>query len=125
HSPDTPRAISEVYRVLKRDGGARIMMYHKHSMVGYMLWLRYAFLKLHPTMTLVETYAKHLESPGTKAYSIKEARGLFQLFRRVEISTQLTHGDLRTSSAGRRHRGLALSVARLIWPRAIIKRFFP
>ena len=90
HSPDTPRAISEVCRVLKRDGVARIMMYHKHSMVGYMLWLRYAFLKLRPTMTLMEIYAKHLESPGTKAYSIKEARHLFRSFRRVEISTQLT-----------------------------------
>ena len=38
HSPDTPRAISEVCRVLKPGGVARIMMYHKHSMVGYMLW---------------------------------------------------------------------------------------
>lgn len=125
HSPDTPRAISEVWRVLKSGGVARIMIYHKHSMVGYMLWVRYALLKFHPTMTLADIYARYLESPGTKAYSVKEARHLFQSFTRVEISTQLTHGDLLTSSAGQRHRGFALSAARLIWPRALIRRFFP
>ena len=125
HSPDTPRAISEVWRVLKSGGVAKVMIYHKHSMVGYMLWVRYALLKFHPTMTLADIYARYLESPGTKAYSVKEARHLFQSFTRVEISTQLTHGDLLTSSAGQRHRGFALSAARLIWPRALIRRFFP
>jgi ubiquinone/menaquinone biosynthesis C-methylase UbiE len=125
HSPDTPRAISEVCRVLKPGGAARIMMYHKHSIVGYMLWVRYALLKFHPTMTLADIYAKYLESPGTKAYSVEEARHLFRSFTCVEIATQLTHGDLLTSSAGQRHRGFALSAARVIWPRALIKRFFP
>ena len=124
HSPDTPRAISEVWRVLKPGGLAKIMIYHKHSMVGYMLWMRYALLKFHPTMILADVYAKYLESPGTKAYSIEEARNLFRPFKRVEISTQLSHGDLLTSSAGQRHRGFALSAARLVWPRTLIRRFF-
>lgn len=32
HSPDTPKAIAEVWRVLKPGGGARIMVYHKWSL---------------------------------------------------------------------------------------------
>ena len=44
HSPDTSRAVREVLRVLRPGGVARVMIYHAHSMVGYMLWLRYALL---------------------------------------------------------------------------------
>ena len=87
HSPDTPKAVSEVFRVLKNGGNARIMIYHKWSMVGYMLWVRYALLRLRPWITLREIYARYLESPGTKAYSLAEARQLFSEFRDVTIKT--------------------------------------
>jgi len=50
---------------------------------------------------------------------------LFAAFSQVEISTVLSHGDLLTSMAGQRHKGALLSVARGIWPRALLKRFFP
>ena len=32
--------------MLKKGGSARIMIYHKWSMVGIMLWVRYALLRL-------------------------------------------------------------------------------
>ena len=44
HSPDTPKAIREVWRVLKPGGAAKVMIYHRRSMVGFMLWLRYALM---------------------------------------------------------------------------------
>ena len=125
HSPDTPKAIAEVHRVLKRGGGARIMIYHKWSMVGLMLWLRYALLAGRPWRNLRSIYAAHLESPGTKAYSVAEARRLFAAFGEVRIRTVLTHGDLLESGAGQRHGGLALSLARRIWPRRLIRYLFP
>ncbi len=125
HSPDTPKAISEVFRVLKSGGVAKLMIYHNYSFVGYMLWIRYALLRLKPLTSLKQIYENYLESPGTKAYSVSEARNLFSKFQTVEIQTILTHGDLLTSSAGQRHQGLMLSVARLIWPRWIIRTFFP
>lgn len=125
HSPDTPKTINEVHRVLKPGGVTRIMVYHKWSMVGMMLWLRYALLAGRPRRSLSEVYAEHLESPGTKAYSIAEARELFAAFRDVRISTPLTHGDLLESAAGQRHRGLALTAARVVWPRWFIRRFLP
>ncbi len=72
HTPDTPRAIAEVWRVLKPGGCARIMLYHKWSLVGLMLWVRYALLALRPWWTLGQVYARYLESPGTHAYSSRK-----------------------------------------------------
>jgi len=125
HSPDTPRAIQEVWRVLRRGGRARVMIYHKHSLVGYMLWLRYAALAGRPWRGLADVYAEHLESPGTKAYTVQEARRLFQRFADIRISTVLTHGDLLESDAGQRHRGWLLSAAKRIWPRRLLRRALP
>lgn len=125
HSPDTPQAIAEVWRVLKRGGGGRIMIYHQHSVVGFMLWLRYGLLAGRPWRSWADIYAHHLESPGTKAYTIAEARQLCARFTHCHITTILTHGDLLTSAAGQRHRGLLLIVARKLWPRRLIRRFFP
>lgn len=125
HSPDTPRAIGEIWRVLKPGGEARVMIYHKWSLVGFMLWTRYALLRLRPWTSLDEIYARYLESPGTKAYSKNEARALFSRFRDIRVRTVLTHGDLLESGAGQRHQGRVLSIARKIWPRTMLRRFFP
>lgn len=125
HSPDTPKAVAEVRRVLKRGGATRIMVYHKWSMIGLMLWLRYALLGLRPWLTLSQIYGSYLESRGTKAYSVGEAHDLFGAFRDVRIRTVLTHGDLLESDAGQRHRGLLLEVAKRIWPRRLLQRLFP
>ena len=125
HSPDTRKAIAEVWRALKPDGTASIMIYHKQSMIGYMLWLRYGLLKLKPNLSLTEIYARYLESPGTKAYSMLEAQQLFSNFSQVHIQTVLTHGDLLESDAGQRHKGMLLTLARKVWPRWFIKRFLP
>jgi SAM-dependent methyltransferase len=123
HSPDTARAVAEVHRVLRAGGVARVMIYHKWSLVGYMLWVRYALLRLRPWKSLRQVYAQYLESPGTKAYSVAEARRMFAAFSSVEIKVSLTHADLLESEAGQRHRTALLSVARAIWPRRLLRRY--
>ncbi|NDA63997.1 MAG: methyltransferase domain-containing protein, partial [Chitinophagia bacterium] len=125
HSPDTPKVVEEIFRVLKQGGEARIMIYHTRSIVGYMLWLRYGLLKLRPFITLKEIYDQYLESPGTKAYTIREAQQIFHQFSKVHISTTLTHADLLISDAGQRHRGKLLMIARKLFPRAIIRTLLP
>lgn len=125
HSSDTQKAISEVARVLKPSGEARIMIYHKWSMVGYMLWVRYALLRFRPWLEMSQIYSSYLESPGTKAYSIIEAKELFALFSQISIATPLTHGDLLDSPVGQRHRGTLLRIARIFWPRRLIRKFLP
>lgn len=125
HSPDTPRAVREVWRVLKDGGDSRIMIYHKWSMVGLMLWTRYALLRLRPWTPLREIYSRYLESPGTKAYTVSEAARMFSVFREVRIRTVLTHADLLESEAAQRHRGTLLEAARRVWPRTLLRRMFP
>ena len=124
HSPDTARCFSEVRRVLRPGGVARVMIYHTWSLVGYMLWLRYALARGRPTRTLSDIYAQHLESPGTKAYTVNEARSMLDGFSQKDVSVQLSFGDLLEGEVGQRHRGVALDVARRWWPRPVLRRLF-
>lgn len=73
HSPDTAQAAREILRVLRPGGVARVMIYHRNAPVGWMLWTRYALLRGRPWLSLTQVYARHLESPGTKAYRVREA----------------------------------------------------
>jgi hypothetical protein len=50
---------------------------------------------------------------------------MFGAFSSVSIQTVLSHGDLLSSGAGQRHRGAALSIARRLWPRSLIKLLMP
>ncbi|MDE2376694.1 class I SAM-dependent methyltransferase [Bradyrhizobium sp.] len=119
HSNDTRQAFREVARVLEPGGVARLMIYHKWSIVGLMLWLRYGRF----SSDLASIYAKHLESPGTKAYSAREAASLIESsgLRLVEMQVQLSPGDLLSGATGQRHRGGLLSIARRLWPRPILR----
>jgi ubiquinone/menaquinone biosynthesis C-methylase UbiE len=121
HSENTPKAVNEVYRVLRPGGKAKIMIYHKYSMVGYILWLRYSLLTLR-FYPLSEIYAKYLESPGTKAYTVSEARRLFERFSSFQYQIQLGPGDLMLGESGQRHHGILLKIAKKLWPRWLIQR---
>jgi ubiquinone/menaquinone biosynthesis C-methylase UbiE len=125
HSPDTPRAVREVARVLRPGGTARVMIYHRYSLVGLLLWIRYALLRGRPFTSLDAIYARYLESPGTKAYSAAAAGRLFREagFTEVRTQVQLSNGDLLTGAAGQRHEGRALELLRRVWPRPLVRAF--
>jgi len=128
HSPNTKKCFDEVYRVLKPGGVAKIMVYHKYSPVGWMLWIKYGLLKLRPFKSLKSIYAEYLESPGTKAYTIKEAHELTKSFSKNEIKVQLSFGDLLEGNVGARHRGFLLNLSKILYPKTLIKliaNFFP
>jgi len=124
HSPNTPQAVKQVFRVLRPGGVTRIMIYHKYSLIGYMLWIRYGLLKGRPFKPLRDIYFNHLESPGTKAYSIEEARNMFSQFSKVDTKVQLSFGDLLEGAVGQRHRGILLSIAKRLWPRKLLRVIF-
>lgn len=123
HSPDTPAAVREVRRVLRPSGVARVMVYHRASIVGALLWLRYGLAKGKPTLRLDQVYSMYLESPGTKAYSIRQVQELFRTagFTSVSTSIELSVGDLLQGAAGQRHEGGVLELARKVWPRSLVR----
>jgi ubiquinone/menaquinone biosynthesis C-methylase UbiE len=125
HSPNTQACFDEAFRVLKNGGEAKIMVYHRHSITGYMLWIRYGLMKFKPFISLKEIYKNHIESIGTKAFTIEEIRKMLHQFSEINISTHLTHSDLLTSDIGQRHRGIVLTLAKKLMPRFLIRNFFP
>jgi len=124
HSPDTARCFAEVKRVLRSGGVARVMIYHKWSLVGPMLWLRYGLLSGRCFRSLDDIYFHHLESPGTKCYDVGAARRMVANtgFSECTIRVQLTHGDLLQGAVGQRHRGFLLDMAKRLWPRFILRK---
>lgn len=122
HSPDTESAVAEIYRVLRPGGRAKIMIYHRSSLVGYMLWLRYGLLAGCPRTPLTAIYAQRVESPGTKAYSVAEAEALFRGFGDVCVRAQLSFGDLLDGAVGQKHEGRLLELAKRFWPRRLLQR---
>lgn len=95
HTPDTRAAIREVHRVLRRSGEARVMLYARRSWVSFGLWIRYGLLRGQPWRSFEDVLSKHLESPGTKAFTPPELRELFSDFADVHISTFTTPYDRR------------------------------
>jgi len=94
HTPEPQKAISEIYRVLKRGGTAKIMLYHRYSGPVFRYWINHALLKRDPFRSIDEIVAKYnSESPDTKIYSKKQARALFEQFSRVNLYIQLTPWD--------------------------------
>src|SRR5947199_196394 len=59
HTPNTPAAIGEVHRVLRRSGEARIMLYARRSWVALGLWVRNGLGRGRPWRTFSEVLADH------------------------------------------------------------------
>lgn len=85
HSPNPQKVINEIRRVLKPSGMFKGMMYHRFSTMGIAVWIK-DFLKYKQLVSLKTALDRSLESPGTKAYSIKELRGLFSVFHDVKFT---------------------------------------
>lgn len=124
-TPDTAAAFREVHRVLRPGGTARIMIYHTWSVVGALLWGRYALLAGRPWRSLADVYAHHLESPGMQAFTVRQARELAADFSSVDARSLLSFADLLQGEVGQRHGGPALDLAKRVWPRAAIRRLLP
>lgn len=93
HTPDMPRAIAEIWRVLRPGGQIRIMIYHRYSWVALRTWAKHALLKGRPWHSFSVMLAQHMESAGTQAFTCREAHQLFSRFTNLRITTALTSYD--------------------------------
>ena len=72
-------------------------------------------------------YSEYLESPGTKAYTVEQAKELVRRagFVDADIRVQLGPGDLLQGGVGQRHQGRLLQVAKAFWPRRLLQSLAP
>ena len=125
HTPDTEGAIREVHRVLRPDGTAKVMLYHRNSL-NY--WLEIVvrrgvlgaeFLRgrsAEEIMSRVIEYSDHEARPLVKVYSRREARALFKMFKDVKVDVeQLTRAELRFLSPLVSERMLEILRRRIGW----------
>ncbi len=97
HTPETQRAIDEVRRLVAPGGEARIMLYSRRSWVALGVWGRYGLLRGRPWATPTELLARHMESPGTKAYTQTELERLCAGFSEVSYRRFVTPYDRRVA----------------------------
>jgi ubiquinone/menaquinone biosynthesis C-methylase UbiE len=104
HTPDTAGAIREIRRVLKPNGIAKVMIYHKTSLnywVDVMLKrgiIGGEFLRGHSPQDVMSRwveYSEHGGRPLVKVYTSRQARELFKDFNEIKIDIeQLLRGEL-------------------------------
>lgn len=97
HTPDADRALLEAARVLRPGGRYAVMVYHRRSWLAAAAWARWGLLRGRPKTTLCEAVA-HVESPGTRAYTSREAAALLEPhLDRLRVRPVLTHWDRRVA----------------------------
>ena len=95
HTPRTEQAVKEAMRVLAPGGELCVMLYSRHSWVSYKLWVRFALLEGHPTRSLSDVLAAHMESEGTRGFTKAELREMFRGLGELRIDKIPTPYDRR------------------------------
>lgn len=95
HTPDTPKAFREIYRVLQSGGKAKIMIYNRKSMLAYFFWIKHALLKGKLNLSVDQALFDNMESAGTKGYTIEETREILKdlPMKDLKIKTYFTYYD--------------------------------
>jgi SAM-dependent methyltransferase len=94
HTPDTRRAVHEAIRVLRPGGRICVMVYARHAWVSYGLWARHGPLSRRPLRSIGDVLHHHMESLGTKGYTKREARRMFEGVDGLEIEKVVTPYDV-------------------------------
>lgn len=93
HSAQPERIVSEIKRVLRPGGRFIGMLYGRRSFLVFKLWVRHALFKGRPWLSARNVVWNHMESVGTKAYTLEELRTLFAPFPSVELQPIITSYD--------------------------------
>lgn len=120
HTPDTATAFEEAYRLLRPGGALKVMIYHYPSVSAALIWLLYGPLRLNLESPRT-CYARHVESPGTKLYTMEEARALVRRFSEVRMRTYLASADLLGHEFSMKYQGAKWRVVKKVYPRWFVR----
>jgi ubiquinone/menaquinone biosynthesis C-methylase UbiE len=95
HSEKPERIIAEIHRVLKPGGQFLGMMYGRRSLCAFKLWVKHGLLAGRPWRSFGDVLWHHMESEGTKAYTVKELRQLFAAFPDFQAKPVITDDERR------------------------------
>jgi ubiquinone/menaquinone biosynthesis C-methylase UbiE len=91
HTPDAPKAVDEIHRVLKPDGRAIIGVYHRYSafylfsVLRDVMCLRFLHESYRRTLSRIEYRQNSNACPLVKLYSRRSLRHLLRKFPDVRI----------------------------------------
>lgn len=88
HSPDTPRAIAELVRVVRPGGEIKIMLYNRRCLAVFKLWVKHALLARQPWKNFHWVMWHRLESIGTKGYTKTEVMRMLEPLGLTDIRMQ-------------------------------------
>jgi len=94
HSENPQKIIAEIHRVLKKGGSFVGMMYGRYSLQSLRMWFCYALLKGKPWKSFADVLWNHMESIGTKAYTVSELQKMFSIFDNFEGKSITTPAEL-------------------------------
>jgi hypothetical protein len=99
------------------------MVYHVPSWVGLQLYLLFGLARGNPGTTMKQMMFEHLESPGTKGYTVPEAKQLLAGcgFSQVEASTKLAFGDFLNIKLSRKYDSPMFKLLRRLYPRWLVR----
>jgi ubiquinone/menaquinone biosynthesis C-methylase UbiE len=93
HTPDTVRSVREAIRVVRPGGDLCVMLYGRHSWVAFGMWARHGLLRGRPRRSLSDVLAHHMESEGTKAFTVSELREMFASLVDLQVDRVSTAYD--------------------------------
>lgn len=94
HHSETPeKIVAELHRVLRPGGEFIGMFYQRPSLVSLRVWLKHGLFAGKPWRSFADVLYHHVESVGTKAYTVREMRRMFAAFSDVSVTPILTTHD--------------------------------
>lgn len=96
HSPDTIKALEEIIRCTRKNGTIKIMVYNRRSLAAFYHYLKFGLLAAKPFRTFSDVIYHHMESIGTKCFTINEIKMILANYpvEIKKISANVTSYDL-------------------------------